>query len=41
MIEVFYDDKFLRRYSKIKDQSTKTKIKKQIDKAKKKSPTFR
>ena len=32
MVEIFYDDNFQKRYSKLKDESTKTKIKKQIQK---------
>jgi len=32
MVEIFFEDNFQKRYSKLKDQSIKTKIKKQIQK---------
>ena len=32
MVEIFYEDNFQKRYSKLKDESTKIKIKKQIQK---------
>ena len=32
MVGIFYEDNFQKRYSKLKDESTKNKIKKQIQK---------